>query len=182
MVLLDAINLILRKLEEHAVTSVNSTYSTVSFIKPKIEQNKERLLMEGFWFNKYRMTLPADILGEVVTPADTLAFYPDSTDYTWDGQYITTEEGSRTINESVPGWVILDRDFDTLPSAAQYAITFAACAEIYADEAGVDDVYTGIKEDETEARVELGTQQVKQLQRTARQRRSFNKWRLALRS
>ena len=53
MKLLDAVNLILPKLGEHRVTSVDNKHPTLAIILPEIENELKKLLARGWWFNEF---------------------------------------------------------------------------------------------------------------------------------
>lgn len=123
MNLLDAVNLILPKLGEHGVTSLNTKHPTLAVILPEIDNELRILLMKGWWFNEFDTTLYPDSEGKIAVGADVLTFTPACAD-------VAVQRGLELYNpvtldyvftSPVKGRVRQYVEFDKLPeSAAQY--------------------------------------------------------------
>ncbi len=124
MKLLDAVNLMLPKLGEHPVTSLDVRHPTLAIILPEVENELTALLIRGWWFNEFEYTAYPDIDGEILLGADTLAFVPLTS------EPLAALRGLRLYNTKtvsyiwdspVKGVVTQKVDFEELPeSAAQY--------------------------------------------------------------
>jgi len=139
MELLDAVNLVLPKLGERAVTSLTVRHPTLAILLPIIEQTQRNVLRRGWWFNEFVYTAYPAVNGEIDIGINTLSFVPDMPD-------TAVVRGQRLYNpvtlsyvftESVPGRVIHYVEFNELPeSAAQYVFN-SALVDAYATDLGV---------------------------------------------
>lgn len=139
MQLLDAVNLVMQKLGERPVTTVNAQHPTLAVLLPVIEQTRRTALMRGWWFNEYSMTLYPDLAGNIALGADVLSFVPDC-----EGSAIV--RGDKLYNPDtltyvfsgpVAGRVTQDVVFDELPEAAAVFVLYTAAVEAYATDLGV---------------------------------------------
>lgn len=137
MDLLKAVNLILPKLGEHPVTTLDRRHSTVALILNELDSQVGTICQSGWWFNEFTTTLPVNTDSEIALPVGTLAFVPqdtalhpvqragklfnaDTLDYKW------TVPMKGTVKLSIP--------FEELPeSAAKYAWYSALCAMYVTD-------------------------------------------------
>ena len=65
MKLLDAVNLVLPKLGERPVTSLEVKHPTLAVLLPIIEQTQVNTLQRGWWFNEYEYTAYPNAQGEI---------------------------------------------------------------------------------------------------------------------
>ena len=65
MKLLDAVNLVLPKLGERPVTSLEVKHPTLAVLLPIIEQTQMNTLQRGWWFNEYEYTAYPNAQGEI---------------------------------------------------------------------------------------------------------------------
>lgn len=139
MLLLDAVNLIMPKLGERAVTSLATKHPTLAILLPIVEQTKREVLGKGWWFNKYPYTAYPDNSAEITLGTTTLRFIPDSPD-------IAVVRGKRlynpktltyTFTEPVKGLLTEDVQFDVLPESAAAYVFYASLVDAYATDIGV---------------------------------------------
>lgn len=181
---LDFINLVLRKLGEPPLSSVDVQYPTLDLVRPALAEARQTLLAEGWWFNTLcavRLT-PSDT-GAVVVPADTLAFYPDEPDrYIFTGAAVVHSDGNPIIQETVVGRRVVDLPLLTLPISARYCVAYAAAAQVYAQDVGTDDIYRDISQHFASAYRELSSQHTRTRQHNSRRKLQVQRWRTMLRS
>ena len=139
MKLLDAVNLVLPKLGERPVTSLEVKHPTLAVLLPIIEQTQVNTLQRGWWFNEYEYTAYPNLQGEIDIGADALSFIPD-----YEGTAII--RGQRLFNPKtltyvfdtpVKGKLINNVVFDELPEAAATYVFYAALIEAYTTDLGV---------------------------------------------
>ena len=139
MQLLDAVNLVLQKLGERPVTSLDVKHPTLAVILPIFEQTKMNTLQLGWWFNVFDYTAYPNVYGEIDIGADCLSFAPDL-----DGEAIV--RGQRLYNpktltfvfsEPVRGRVVQNVVFEELPESAATYVLYAALIEACATDLGV---------------------------------------------
>lgn len=180
---LEVLNLILRKLGEPPISSVDTQYPTLDLIRPALEESRSELLYEGWWFNTVEgfRVLP-DPGGVVRLPPDTLVFYPDDPRWVWVGDTVETSDGSPVVGEAVTGRRVLNRDFYSIPASARWVIVYSAAAQVYAADIGVDDIYNSILALRAAAYMELSAQHTRQRKLTTRNKPHVQRWRNHLRS
>lgn len=138
---LEAVNLILRRMGEVPVTSVDEQYPTLALIIPALEEQRLRLLNESWWFNTYdKVTYSPALDGTVVIPEAVLVFYPDQPEkYAYTGRYVVdATNGSTVINVAVTGRSVLNIAYADLPAAVRYCITYKAAYDSYVNDFGPD--------------------------------------------
>ncbi|QJD54988.1 putative tail tubular protein [Pseudomonas phage MR16] len=184
MTLLEAVNLILRKIGEIPVTSVDEQYSTLTIALPALEEARVRILSEGYWFNTfYEHILQPLVSGEVVTPADCLKFFPADGKYAFTGKRISlSESGSIFVNEAVKGRLIIDSVFEELPEVVQYAIAYSAAYDTYVSDIGNDDIANNLGARRDEFMQQLNGDHTINRKQNSRQRKQVQRWRSALRT
>lgn len=180
MQILEAVNLVLRRLGEVPVTSVDEQYPTLAVALPALDEARRRILAESWWFNTYKdVTLAPNLAGEVLVPESTLWFYPDETDlYTYAGRNVRlASTGSKIVSASVVGRVVLDIPFEELPETAQYAVAYKAAYDTYIGDVGDDATAKVIGTEFAAAYSELGAAHTRQRKATSRLRAQANQWR-----
>lgn len=139
MTLLEAVNIVLRALSEHTVSSVEIRHPSVTLALDKIEIAREEVLNEGWWFNNIYITINRDSNNNIVYPAGALQFVPDKYEcIVRDGLLYNTDSQSFVFSEDVSGVVTYDIAWDDLPNAAQRLVAFSAAASAYSDDMGGD--------------------------------------------
>lgn len=184
MLILEAVNLILRKIGEIPVTSIDEQYSTLTIALPALEEARVRILSEGYWFNTYyALTLQPDVSGQVFLPENCLKFFPDSQDYVFNGrQGSATATGDPFINTSVVGRMVQDVAFDELPEVAQYAIAYSAAYDTYVSDIGDDDIARNLAMRRDEFLGQLNGDHTISRRQNSRQRKQVMRWRQSLRT
>lgn len=184
MNLLEAVNLVLRKIGEIPVTSIDEQYSTLTIALPALEEARIRLLSEGYWFNTYyEHTLQPEVDGTVPVPEDTLKFFPAGDTYTWVGRSVRmTDTGSTFVGTSVPGRLILDVPFEDLPEVAQYAIAYTAAYDTYVSDIGTDDVAKDLLARVGEFVRQMNGDHTVSRKQNSRTRKQVQRWRQSLRT
>ena len=181
---LDFMNLVLRKLGEPPISSVDTRYPTLDLVRPALAEARQTLLTEGWWFNTHHaVQLTPDAAGAVSVPADTLAFYPDEPDrYIYTGLAVVRADGHPTIDNVVVGRRVVDLPLLTLPVSAKYCVAYAAAAQVYAQDVGTDDIYRDISQHFASAYRELSAQHTRTRQHNSRRKLQVQRWRTMLRS
>jgi hypothetical protein len=184
MTLLEAVNLILRKIGEIPVTSVDEQYSTIPLALAALEEARVRLLSEGYWFNTfYEHTLQPDTDGKVKVPADCLKFFPADDQHTWVGRGVRmTDTGSLFVNAPVPGRLIIDIPFEELNQVAQYAVAYTAAYDTYVADVGPDDVSKDLAARVVEFVEQMNGDHTVSRKQNSRQRKQVQRWRQSLRT
>lgn len=179
---LDAVNIVLRRLGETPVTSVDETYPTLAQILPALDEARRTILGEGWWFNTYdSFTASANISGEVILPDDTLRFYPDDVEkFTWSGTYVRlADTGSKIVGEDVPGRVVLDIPFEQLPEVIRYLITYRCAYDTYVSDFGPDNTAQVIAAEMQQYYGEASATHTRQRKLSLRTRTPASRWRNA---
>lgn len=139
MKLLDAVNLVLPRLGERAVTSLEVKHPTLAILLPIVELTLRSALMQGWWFNEYEYTAHPNSEGEISLGADTLSFVPDKSD-------MAVQRGTRLFNpktlsyvftEPVKGVVVQYVEFDLLPEAAAMFVFYESLVDAFTTDLGV---------------------------------------------
>lgn len=139
MRLLDAVNLIMPKLGERAVTSLTAKHPTLAVLLPIIEQTKREVLGKGWWFNQFSYNALPDNTGEIVLGSQTIRFVPDQTGaaVVRGKRLYNPENTSYKFTGPVKGLITEDVDFDLLPDSAAHYVFYNALVEAYATDIGV---------------------------------------------
>lgn len=139
MKLLDAVNLVLPKLGERPVTSLEVKHPTLAVLLPIIEQTRTNTLQRGWWFNEFKYTAYPNAQGEIDIGTDCLSFVPTSSGAAVvRGQRLYNPETlSFTFTSSVEGRVVQLVEFDELPESAATYIFYSALIEAYTTDLGV---------------------------------------------
>jgi len=139
MKLLDAVNLILPKLGEHSVTSLEIKHPTLAVILPEVENELRVVLNKGWWFNEFDYTAHPDSEGIIMLGSTALTFTPKyaETAVQRGQQLYNPETLSYVFTSPVEGRVRQYIEFDLLPeSMAQYVFYTSLC-NIYTTDIGV---------------------------------------------
>lgn len=140
MKLLTAINLMLPKLGEHQVTSLDTKHPTLAIILPIIQQELEKVLLPGLWFNDFKIKLYPSSEGEIVVPQECLSFIPK-----YEG---AIKRGNRLYNSAtmnykwttpVEGQIKVLVPFDELPESVAQYVFYSACIVAYTTDIGVEE-------------------------------------------
>lgn len=184
MTLLEAVNLVLRKIGEIPVTSVDEQYSTLTIALPALDEARVRLLSEGYWFNTfYKYILAPTITGESLTPTDCLKFFPAEDRFSWIGQRVRkTDDGNIIVGESVEGRLIVDLPFEDLPEVCQYAVAYSAAYDTYVADIGDDDIAKNLAARRDEFLEQLNGDHTVSRKQNSRGRKQVQRWRQALRT
>lgn len=181
---LDAVNLILRKLGEPPIGSLDTQYPSLDLILPALDESQRNLLTEGWWFNTFEpVTLSPDENNRVTVPPDTLVFEPkDAEQYLYSGLYIRRLDGSLEVTEPVKGRRVANLPFEELPSMVRTAVVYNAARHVYASDVGIDDIYQGLTQAFADAYREMGATHTRQRNYTSKNKRQLLRWRHFLRS
>lgn len=178
---LDAVNLILRKLGEPPIGSLDTQYPTLDLVLPALEEARVGLLSEGWWFNTFDpTTLSPNPQGIVPVPPDTLAFYPTDPKYIYAGTFMRLRDGTIEIGESIEGRRVVDIEFQHLPQVVRHCIAYYACMHVYAADVGLDDIWQGIQGEYIAAYREVSGMHTRQRQLNSRTKRQYQRWKRML--
>lgn len=182
MRLLTAVNTVLRKLGEIDVPSLDEPYPTLAVVLPALEESRQNILKEGWWFNTmFEWDATPDVDGYVILPANTLMFYPEDGKYTFDGvQVVHAANQDPTIGTAVRGKLIVDKDFERLPYSCAMAITYRAAFDTYISDIGPDDTSRSIETTLMEFLMSLSAEHTRSRKKNSRNKRVFQKWRRSL--
>lgn len=139
MQLLSAVNLVLPKLGERAVTSLDVRHPTLAVLLPIIDQTQRNVLRRGWWFNEFNYKAYPSVSGEIDVGSDTLSFIPIESDtaVVRGTRLYNPETLSYVFDSYVEGKVIQNIEFDELPDSAASYIFYASLVEAYATDLGV---------------------------------------------
>lgn len=175
MTLLEAVNIILRALSEHTVSSTEIRHPSVTLALDKINEAREAVLNEGWWFNNIRITANRESDGRVPYPADALSFVPDGFECIVRGGYLYNAQAqSFVFTEDVPGLVTYDLEWDDLPNAVQRMVAYQAAIMAYSDDVG-DNAPASVTGGFAMALQQVQAMHTRQRRFNARQRQSW--WR-----
>lgn len=139
MKLLNAVNLILPKVGERAVTSLEVKHPTLAVLLPIVDNTRKDLLLKQWWFNTGRYEAFPDADGHIVLGTTTIQFIPDVPDTAVlaDGQLYNPGTGSPVFTTKVAGEITRDVEFDRLPESAAQVVWNTALVEMYATDIGM---------------------------------------------
>lgn len=139
MRLIDAVNMILPKLGEHAVTSLDVRHPTIAVILPEVENELRKLLACGWWFNEFNYTVYPDSEGGAVLGTDCIAFTAKCA-----GEAV--QRGMRlynpitlsyTFSAPIEGRVRQYVDFEEIPEHAAQFVFYSALVNAYTSDIGL---------------------------------------------
>lgn len=175
MTLLEAVNIILRALSEHTVSSTEIRHPSVTLALDKINEAREAVLNEGWWFNNVRITANRENDGRVPYPSDALSFVPDGFECIVRGGYLYNAQAqSFVFTEDVSGLATYDLAWDDLPNAVQRMVAYQAAIMAYSDDVG-DNTPASVTGGFATALQQVQAMHTRQRRFNARQRQSW--WR-----
>lgn len=179
---LEAVNLVLRKIGEIPVTSVDEQYPTLTIVLPALEEARVRLLSEGYWFNTYyKHTISPMPNGEVILPSNCLKFFPKEARHKFTGKRIAdTDTGSIYVDEAVEGRMIIDVPFTDLVEVMQYAVAYQAAYDTYVSDIGKDDVAADLLLRCSEYLEQVNGDHTISRKQNSRKRKQVTRWRQSL--
>ena len=139
MKLLDAVNLILPKVGERAVTSLEVKHPTLAVLLPIVTNTRSSLLLKGWWFNAATYEAHPDSDGHIMLGASTLSFVPHRPDtaIALANQLYDPSTLNPVFTEKVVGDIVRDVPFDSLPESAAQVVWYTALVEMYATDIGM---------------------------------------------
>lgn len=139
MKLLDAVNLVMPKLGERPVTSLEVKHPTLAVILPIVDQKLTQCLLKGWWFNQYNTTVYPDNDGAIFIGADTLAFIPacDGVAVQRGDQLYNPETLSYVFTQPIKAVIKQYVAFDDLPEVAAQYVFYSALVEACVTDLGV---------------------------------------------
>lgn len=181
MTLLEAVNVVLRALSEHTVSSTEIRHPSVTLALTEIDLARESILNEEWWFNKVRITIPREVDNRVPYPNDALSFVPDKYEcITRNGYLYNTQNQSFLFDENVSGVVTYDLDWEDLPSAVQRLIAYSAAGSAYSNDVG-DNIPASVQAGYATALQQVQSMHTRQRRFNARQRPSWRRYESARR-
>lgn len=129
------INAMLRIIGESAVDSLDTAHPDVVSAAEVLDSNKEEILGQGWWFNKFTVTLTRDINGIIHVPANTMSL--DSTNpshnYTIrDGKLFDMGNQTYIFTENQEVEIIFDLPEEEIPPVALSNVKHTAVVEFAA--------------------------------------------------
>lgn len=184
MKLLDAVNLVLPKLGERPVTSLEVKHPTLAVLLPLINQKLRSVLRRGWWFNEYEYTAPLGIDGTITLGTDTLSFVPDIPDTAVARglQLFNPKTFDYTFTEPVSGRITQYVVFDELPESAAEHIWYSALVEAFTTDIGVTSELQVWQTLAGAAWSELVAEHLSQKKHNTRKTRAWRRYVRALRS
>ena len=140
MKLLDAVNLIMPKLGERPVTSLDVKHPTLSVLIPIINKNRTETLLRGWWFNEYAHTAYPSPDGVIELGTSALRFIPGANEVPAilrGTELFNPETLTNVFSGPVTGVVTQDVDFDMLPESAANYILYTSLIEMFATDIGM---------------------------------------------
>ena len=168
MLLLDAINIVLRAVGEGRVQDVDSTHPSVETARDLINEAQELILAQGLWFNnEYSVTIPRDNLGHAHVPVGTISVTSFVANYELllRGTKLYDPNNNTYDLSDLPEVIInyiSNPHFDDIPVLAQQAIAYRAAAEFIADDDGDDVKYKRAHSRAEQSAITLATEDMKQ--------------------
>lgn len=141
MQLLQAVNLILPKLGNHKVTSLEARDPTIGIIVPEIEQVLDETLQPGWWFNSFDVELYPNSEGYIDVPEDTLSFVcSDKRERVVQRgeQFYNGRTLSYKFDKKIHGRLIQRVPFEELPESFATFITYMAAVNAYVTDLGLE--------------------------------------------
>lgn len=174
---LEAVNMILRRLGEATVTSLDVPYPTVSLAVPALEEARRTLLLDEWFFNKFQWRNLLPVGGRVEVPDTILAAYPqDPKKYVYTGRYIRNAVTGEHVNAPVLCNVVTDIPFEDLPPQAQLYVVYQAAYTSYVQDFGMDETAQGIQQDAISAYMQIATQHTRHRKHNTRTKRQWQRY------
>lgn len=139
MQLLDAVNLVLPKLGERAVTSTTQQHPTLAILLPIMDQVRRTALTRGWWFNEFETTIYPDLNSELLLPSTTLSFVPHEYKAAIQRGFklFNPETLNFVFTKEVQGTLVFDVPFEELPQSCADYVVYASVVEAYSTDIGV---------------------------------------------
>lgn len=184
MELLDAVNLVMPKLGERPVTSLERKHPTLAVLLPVLENTRKTMLSRGWWFNEYEYTAYPNAQGIIDIGVDCLSFLPHTTgEAVVRGQRLYSPSNvSFVFAAPVKGKIISDVPFEELPENAAQYVLYKSTVEAYSTDLGVTQelqVWQGLA---VQAWGALLAEHLRQRRHSTRKSPRFMRLRTALRS
>lgn len=182
MRLIDAVNLVLPKLGEHPVTNLDISHPTLGIILPEMEETRQELLLEGWWFNEFEYTAFPDPEGFIDIGTETLSFIPHKEPAILrDGRLYNADTRSYVWDTEVVGLVKEDVPFESLPETAARCILYTATVAAVATDIGMTNEVQLWASRAQDARGALIAEHLRHRKYSTRGTRRFQRLRKALR-
>lgn len=182
MELLTLVNLVLPKLGEHAVTSLDVKHPTVAVILPILDSKITSVLLRGWWFNSYKRTLYPGEDKSIALPASVLSFVPKCSQAAQrNGQLFNTETGLYEWDAPVEGEFIEKLLFEECPPVVQDYLWYSTLVDAYVTDLGLAEdvrVWMRLADD---ALASMESEHLKQKRYSLRDSRQYRRYRSALR-
>lgn len=184
MDLLFAVNLILPKLGERPVTSLEVKHPTLAIILPVMEQQRRSLLQRGWWFNEFKYTAYPNLDGEIFLGNDFLSFIPKNRgEAAVRGERLYNPETLSYIwSKPVEGRVIQDVEFEYLPDTAARAVLYFALSEVYVTDLDMTNEVGEWKQLASDSWNNLLTEHLRQMRYSSRDMVAWSRIRSQMRS
>lgn len=178
MLLLEAVNLILRALGEHPVTTVDTRHPTVQLALSELDARRRIILLHGYWFNHWRCTLSPDISGYIYIPTGTMSFQADESNrfVILGSKLYDTLNDTDVITNSVSGTRSIDVAFEDMPVQARVVVANQAAIKAYGVDIGLDSNAQMYQAEAQEALDLLNAEHSRQRNFSSRQRLSWRKY------
>lgn len=133
-----AVNTVLNRLGEDSVASLDESNSSVPTVLPLFEMYKEQLLQQGWYFNKFQIEVPKDLVSQGYNLGpQALAFEPTTPVkgvLSRGGQYLVDPHWGSIRHSDMPdkitGWVTMDMNWEELPVLAQQWVLWSVAADM----------------------------------------------------
>lgn len=183
MELLSAVNLILPKLGERPVTSLEVRHPTLSVLLPTIDQRRRELLARGWWFNEYPYTAMPGLDGEINLGVDTLTFVPDrsGTAVMRGKKLFNPVTLSTQFTSPVKGRVTQDVPFDDLPEHAAHFVYYSGLVDMYTTDIGMSNDVQAWGQSAAQAWSDLLAEHLRQKKHSTRKSSRWGMYAYALR-
>lgn len=175
---LEAVNLILRALGEHPVTTVDTRHPTVQLALAELNARRRVILLHGYWFNHWHITLTPDISGYVYIPSGMLSFQADEPNryvIIGDRLYDTLNQ-TYTITYALSGQSTVDISFEDMPVQARVVVANQAAIKAYGVDIGLDANAQTYQAETQEALDLLNAEHSRQRAFSSRSRRNWRRY------
>lgn len=139
MTLLEAVNFILPRINEHQVTSLGARSPTLQILLQSIEDFKVQILIKGWWFNTQRnYSASPDISGHVYPGATALLVHsPNRANIAFVGGTLKDMVSYTDVfTEPVVLNIVHNVDFEDLPISIQNWVKYAVLIDQYNTDVG----------------------------------------------
>lgn len=183
MKLLDAVNLILPKLGEHPITSLDKKHPTLAIILPEIQNTLRVVLGRGWWFNTFDYTAYPDSEKHIFLGVDTLSFTSYDVPSALRGNQLFNPE-TMTFDWDAPvkGCIKELVEFDLLPETAAQFVFSSTLVSVYATDIGLTNEVQLWQQQAQVASSDLLAEHLRNQKYSTANTRRFRKLRAAMRS